>query len=204
MKMANRRNLVIVILALVAVSVILLRNREGKTENVQHVNDAPPAEQAILPADGKTLPTESGPKAGLLAPSFTIQGENGTVYAVGGARDKAVLLNFWASWCDPCRAEAPELNKIAEKYKDTLDIYGINVTSYDYKANADRFVKKYKLIFPVMFDLKGEAYAKYNGAVFPTNVLIDRSGVISEIILGGLTAEQLDVKLEKLMQQQRL
>ncbi|AIQ12405.1 redoxin [Paenibacillus durus] len=183
---------------------MLLRNREGKTENVQHVNDAPPAEQAILPADGKTLPTESGPKAGLLAPSFTIQGENGTVYAVGGARDKAVLLNFWASWCDPCRAEAPELNKIAEKYKDTLDIYGINVTSYDYKANADRFVKKYKLIFPVMFDLKGEAYAKYNGAVFPTNVLIDRSGVISEIILGGLTAEQLDVKLEKLMQQQRL
>ncbi|WP_025700150.1 TlpA family protein disulfide reductase [Paenibacillus durus] len=204
MKMANRRNLVIVILALVAVSVILLLHPGGKTETVQHVKNAPPAEQAILPANGKTLPTESGPKTGLLAPSFTIQGENGTTYAVGGVRDKVVLLNFWASWCDPCRAEAPELNKIAEKYKDTLDIYGINVTSYDYKANADRFVNKYKLIFPVMFDLKGEIYAKYNGAVFPTNVLIDRSGVISEIVLGGLTAEQLDEKLVKLKQQQRL
>ncbi|MDT3426914.1 thiol-disulfide isomerase/thioredoxin [Paenibacillus forsythiae] len=204
MKMANHRNLAIAILALAAVSAIVLRQLEDKTETVQHPNATHPAEQAILPANGQTPPFESGAKAGLLAPSFTIQGENGVSYSVGGARDKAVLLNFWASWCDPCQAEAPELNQIAEKYKDTLDIYGINVTSYDYKANAERFVKKHKLVFPVMFDLKGEVYAKYNGSVFPTNVLIDRRGVISEIILGGLTAEQLDGKLEKLMQQKRL
>lgn len=105
------------------------------------------------------------------------------------------MLNFWASWCDPCQQEAPELNKLAMKYSDVLDIYGINVTSQDYKPNAERFVKKYMLAFPVMYDLKGQIFDKYNGAVFPTNVLIDKKGVISEIILGVLTAEELEQKI---------
>ncbi|MFD1776295.1 TlpA family protein disulfide reductase [Paenibacillus rhizophilus] len=201
MKIANRRNLIIAVIALIAASVTLSQHLGKKNETALQQNEGLPAARETLPALGMALPTESGPKVGLLAPSFTIQGEDGTAYAVGGARNKAVLLNFWASWCDPCQKEAPELNKIAEKYKGTLDIYGINVTSYDYKANAQRFVKKYNLAFPVMFDLKGEAYAKYNGTVFPTNVLIDRNGVVAEIILGGLTAEQMDEKLKKLVQQ---
>ncbi|BCG58719.1 TlpA family protein disulfide reductase [Paenibacillus sp. URB8-2] len=202
MKIANRRNLMIAVIALIVASVTMMSLHLGKkNETAFQQKEALPATQVTLPAIATALPTESGPKVGLLAPSFTIQGEDGTTYAVGGARNKAVLLNFWASWCDPCQKEAPELNKIAEKYKGTLDIYGINVTSYDYKANAQRFVKKYNLAFPVMFDLKGEAYAKYNGTVFPTNVLIDRNGVVAEIILGGLTAEQMDEKLKKLVQQ---
>lgn len=184
MKAVKKLNITIVILIVCVAGFAVWHNREPKAVAVFGQQDEPPM--------------KIGPRAGLLAPSFSLQGTDGTIYAVNGPREKAVLVNFWASWCDPCKQEAPELNAMAEKYKDVLDIYGINVSSQDYKPNAERFIKKYGLVFPVMFDVKDEVYSKYNGAVFPTNVLIDKNGVISEIILGILSPEELEKKIIKL------
>lgn len=180
MKAVHKRNLTV--LALIVFLAVLA---------IEHRSKAEPKAVAVLQQQAEP---ETGASAGLRAPSFILQ-EGDKRYEVGGAREKAVMLNFWASWCDPCQQEAPELNRLAMKYSDVLDIYGINVTSQDYKPNAERFVKKYMLAFPVMYDLKGQIFDKYNGAVFPTNVLIDKNGVISEIILGVLTAEELEQKI---------
>lgn len=180
MKAVNRRN--IAVIALVVILGLLVIWRERSTE-------------AVTVFKPEAIPTETGPKAGLLAPPLSLQGSDGTAYTVGGKKDKAVILNFWASWCGPCQQEAPELNAMAEKYKGVLDIYGINVTSHDYQPNAERFVKKYSIAFPVIYDQKGEAFDKYKGVVFPTNVLIDKNGVISEIILGVLSPEELESKI---------
>lgn len=183
MRAVNKRNitvlLLIVFLAFLA---------------IEHKIKPEPESVAVIQQE-QTAQLQSGAGAGLLAPSFTLQGNNNTTYTVGGPREKALLLNFWASWCDPCRLEAPELNELALKYKDVLDIYGVNVTSQDYKPNAERFIRKYMLAFPVMFDVKGEVFDKYNGAVFPTNVLIDKNGVVSEIVLGVLSREELEKKI---------
>lgn len=184
MKAANKINITVVILVVCVAIISLWYNREPKAEAVFGQQAEPQM--------------KVGPKAGLLAPAFSLQGTDGTSYIVDGPRDKAVIVNFWASWCDPCQQEAPDLNKMATKYKDVLDIYGVNVSSQDYKPNAERFIKKYKLVFPVMYDVKGEVYDKYNGTVFPTNVLIDKNGVISEIILGQLSPEELEQKIIKL------
>ncbi|MBW4083170.1 TlpA disulfide reductase family protein [Paenibacillus sp. S150] len=181
MKAANKRNVtvmaVIVFLAFLA---------------VEHMAKSDP--ESVPAIQQQTSRPESGANAGLLAPAFSLQ-EGGHSYSVGGAREKAVLLNFWASWCGPCQQEAPALNALALKYKNVLDIYGINVTSQDYKPNAERFVRKYVLTFPIMYDLKGEVFDKYKGAVFPTNVLVDKNGVISEVILGLLSPEELEQKI---------
>jgi thiol-disulfide isomerase/thioredoxin len=182
MRAVNKRNMTV--LAVILFLAVLVIERQMKPE---------PEAVAVIQQNAKAA--ASGAGAGLQAPSFTLQGNADTKYEVGGARDKALLLNFWASWCEPCRLEAPELNAISLKYKDVLDVYGVNVTSQDYKPNAERFIKKYMLAFPVMFDVKGEVFDKYNGAVFPTNVLIDKNGVISEIILGVLTPEELEQKI---------
>lgn len=181
MRAVHKRNLTV--LALIVFLAVLAIEHRNKTE---------PSAVAVI--QQQSAEPETGAYAGMIAPAFALQ-EGETRYEVGGTREKAVMLNFWASWCDPCQQEAPELNKLALKYKDVLDIYGINVTSQDYKPNAERFVKKYMLAFPVMYDLKGQIFDKYNGAVFPTNVLIDKNGVISEIILGILTPEELEKKI---------
>lgn len=145
------------------------------------------------------MPTETGPKAGLLAPAFSLQAMDGKTYSVGGAKEKAIFVSFWASWCEPCKQEAPALNTLAAKYKDKLDLYGVNVTTYDKIRDAKAFVDEYKLTFPILLDEDGTAYAQYNGLAFPTNVLIDSRGVVQEIILGILPEKELERKIKELI-----
>ncbi|GIP21241.1 TlpA disulfide reductase family protein [Paenibacillus sp. J22TS3] len=142
---------------------------------------------------------KSGLKPGAEAPAFSLTALDGKTYQVGGKREKPLLVNFWASWCDPCKDEAPDLVKLADKYKSNLDVYSVNVTMYDKLSKAKDFVKTYKMTFPVLLDEKETAYRKYNGVAFPTNVLIDRNGMIQDVIIGVLSADELDRKLAKLV-----
>ncbi|MBY0009022.1 TlpA family protein disulfide reductase [Paenibacillus typhae] len=179
MRAVNRRNVAVLALVVLVTAVVLVRWLNAEPEAVPAVQQA----------------SAGGIGAGEPAPAFTLKDNAGREYKVGGPRDKAMIVNFWASWCDPCQQEAPELNAMALKYKNVLDIYGVNVTSQDYKPNAERFIRKYMLAFPVMFDLKGEVFDQYRGQVFPTNVLIDKNGKVTEVVLGALTREELEKKI---------
>ncbi|GAB6926400.1 TlpA disulfide reductase family protein [Paenibacillus sp. JCM 10914] len=184
-----KRNWIIVVLLIIAAGAVVY-NQAG--ENIQ----------AVFMQE-QPLPTETGAKEGLLAPSFTLKAmEEDTSYSGGGQRDKAMLINFWASWCEPCKLEAPELSKLASAYPDELDIYGINVSKYDNAKKAQQFVQDFALQYPVLVDPDGEVYEDlYKGKVFPMNVLIDRNGVIQEIILGAPEPEDLHKKVAKLVKQ---
>ena len=181
-----KRNLIIIAVLLFAAAAVIY-NQAG--DRIAEVFSPEPS-----------LPVETGAKAGLLAPSFTLKGMDGAAYTGGGAREKALILNFWASWCGPCQEEAPELSRLAAKYADELDVYGVNVTKYDKEEKARAFAKEFKLSYPVLFDPKAEVFEKaYKGKVFPTNVLIDKNGVIREILLGAPDPETLEQKIRKLV-----
>jgi thiol-disulfide isomerase/thioredoxin len=134
-----------------------------------------------------------------LAPAFELQGLDGKLYKVGGQRDKVTMLNFWASWCEPCQMEAPDLKHLSEKYKDQLDLYSINVTSTDTKEKAEAFVDQYQLTNPILLDLKGDQFKLYKGIAYPTNILIDRNGVIRDITLGIVPAKKMEEKIQNIL-----
>ncbi|NMO95366.1 TlpA disulfide reductase family protein [Paenibacillus lemnae] len=181
-----KRNLIILIVIIVAAAAVIYQ---------QAGDDI----QAVFKTD-KPLPTETGAKAGLLSPDFTAEGLDGKTYTGGGIRDKALLINFWASWCEPCKQEAPELIMLANKYGEDLDIYGINVTKYDTEKKARAFAEEFNLNYPLMFDRKGEIFEKvFKGQVFPTNVFIDRNGVITDIILGMPEPKEFEKKIKRLI-----
>lgn len=89
---------------------------------------------------------------------------------------KVVYLDFWASWCVPCRKSFPWLNGMAAKYADDLVVVGINVDSK--RADADRFLQKYPASFPLMFDPLGDLAREYRLEGMPSSVLLDRSGKV--------------------------
>ncbi|MBY0158685.1 TlpA disulfide reductase family protein [Paenibacillus lautus] len=181
-----KRNIIIIVLLLIAAGAVVY-------------NQAGDDIQAVFMQE-KPLPTETGAKAGLLAPTFTLKGMDDKSYSGGGARDKALLVNFWASWCEPCKQEAPELDKLAAEYADKLEIFGVNVSKYDNAKKARQFVQDFNLQYPILLDTKGEVFEElYKGQVFPTNVLIDRNGVIQEIILGAPDPKDLRKKVAKLI-----
>lgn len=127
-------------------------------------------------------PASPGPRAGAPAPAFSLKGLDGRVYEVGGKREKLLLLNFWASWCGPCEEEAPLLVKLYEKYAASLDLYAVNVTAEDSRANAESFAKAFAFPFPVLLDEQGQIAAKYRIFGIPTSFLINRDGDIVDVI----------------------
>lgn len=158
------------------------------------------AEQSVQSQSVSALVAEKSLKPGTKAPTFTLTGMDGNSYKVGGKREVPLMLNFWASWCGPCQEEAPDLVKLGEKYAGRFDIYAVNVTFYDKLDEAKEFVEKYGYKFPVLLDKKGEIYGKYNGIAFPTNVLIDKDGNVVDVIVGTLSPEELEAKIEKLLE----
>lgn len=145
------------------------------------------------------LPTETAPKPNYLAPDFELMGMDGQAYQVGGRREKPLFLNFWASWCAPCEEEAPDLVRLYEKYKDKMDLYAVNVTGNDELEAAKAFATRYKFTFPVLIDEESNVAKLYRFQVIPTSFLIDRNGVIVDVI-NLLEPDELEKKMKKLIE----
>ncbi|OXM84116.1 TlpA family protein disulfide reductase [Paenibacillus rigui] len=132
-------------------------------------------------------------------PGFTLESLDGHTYQVGGQREKPLMINFWATWCGPCHEEAPDLKQVYEKYKDKFDVYAVNVTKGDRVADVKGFVKQYQLPFPVLLDKEGKAAEMYRILFVPTSFLIDKQGVLRDVI-HVLPREQLEKRIQMLVE----
>lgn len=130
------------------------------------------------------------PKAGEMSPSQELPDLNDKEVAIGAAQPKLQLINFWASWCGPCELEAPDLQKLHEKYGESLAMYGVNATHTDHERQARKFVEDFGFTFDILFDRDGDITDLYKVGTFPTSFLIDTDGVIVERINGVITLEQ--------------
>ncbi|HEX7058016.1 MAG TPA: TlpA disulfide reductase family protein [Bacilli bacterium] len=141
---------------------------------------------------------EAAAKPGFLAPAFSLQDISGKSFTVGGERDKPLVVNFWASWCDPCKAEAPHLVELYNRYQDRFDLYAVNATQLDTQEDAEKFAKQYAFPFPVLLDKKGKAIDLYQIDGFPISFLIDRHGVIQDMIVGLVSPQEMERKITAL------
>ncbi|WP_166242444.1 TlpA family protein disulfide reductase [Paenibacillus turpanensis] len=154
---------------------------------------------ALLQSFVWAKPKEELPKKNFLAPSFQLVGMDGQNIQVGGPKDKPYLINFWASWCDPCHMEAPDFVKVYEQYKDQVEIYAVNARSVDKAEEAADFAKQYGFNFPVPVDKDGDVMKLYQVYGFPTTYFVDRNGIIRDIALGMIQGEELEKKVKQLI-----
>lgn len=125
------------------------------------------------------------PAVGHPAPDFTLTMVNGETFTLAELRGKPVVLNFWATWCPPCRAELPELQAAHEHYTGELVVVGVNQAE---SPNAVRaFAAQAALTFPVPLDDQADVSRRYAVRSLPTTFFIDRSGVIRRIQSGPVT-----------------
>lgn len=109
------------------------------------------------------------------APDFTLKSKDGGNIRLQDLRGEVVLLNFWASWCGPCRQEMPLMDEIYKEYKDLgFTILAVNVD--EDSADADRFLASVPVSFPILYDQKSKVSELYKVDAMPTTVLIDRDG----------------------------
>jgi cytochrome c biogenesis protein CcmG, thiol:disulfide interchange protein DsbE len=142
------------------------------------------------------------PQTGFAAPDFTLRTPTGETYTLSELRGKAVLVNLRATWCPPCRAEMPAIQKIYDEYRqDGLIVLAVNMTSQDNALNIAPFVAQFGLDFPILLDETGEVGAAYQLRSLPSSYFIDRAGIISEIVIGGPMSEALlRTRVEKILE----
>jgi peroxiredoxin len=126
---------------------------------------------------------------GKKALDFSLPSANGEVIALQNFRGKVVLLNFWATWCGPCREELPELTRLQQKfYKQGLVV--IPVTVDNELENVHDFVKKYEIKLQTLWDQRKKVAAAYGVERMPSSYVIDRNGIL-RFIHRGYSLEEL-------------
>jgi thiol-disulfide isomerase/thioredoxin len=130
------------------------------------------------------------------AAAFTLKNLSGKPTSLAAWKGKVVLLDFWASWCGPCRMELPTIAKLHREYKNKgLAVVGVNVGETAGVAGA--FLKKNNYTFPVLLDSNNQISDQYGATAIPTVVIIDRSGVVSSHFVGVRSEEDLREALKK-------
>lgn len=143
------------------------------------------------------------PQEGFPAPDFTLETIDGEMVTLSDLHGRAVLINFWTSWCPPCRSEMPALEKVFNDYQaHGFTILAVNSTIQDQKSSAINFANQYGLTFPILFDDTGKATSDYMIEALPTSFFINRDGIIQEIVIGGPMPEALlRERIEKLLKE---
>ncbi len=125
------------------------------------------------------------PKKRLIAPDFTLKGLDGIKKSLIDFRGKVILLNFWATWCPPCRQEMPDMEKLYRNFKDRgFVIIAVAANALSAKR-VKSFVKKLGLTFPVFLDPDGHVRNNYEVMAMPMSYIIGKDGKISGRIIGG-------------------
>ncbi|HEY0893096.1 MAG TPA: TlpA disulfide reductase family protein [Cellvibrio sp.] len=130
------------------------------------------------------------------APDFTLPSSTGENVRLAEQRGQVVMLNFWASWCGPCREEMPELARLAREYEGKVRFVGVNLAVRDDVAVSQAFLKKANVPYLNVLDQQGKAAVDFRVQAIPTTFLIDPNGKVVGRVLGA-NIEGIEALLKK-------
>ncbi len=158
----------------------------------------PPPTVATDEADADLANPSGPPKVGAKAYDFSLQTLDGQTLKLSDLRGKKVMLNFWASWCGPCRAEIPHMVDIYDEYHtDGLEIVAVNLMEPPEKVQ--QAVDYFSMPFTILLDDKGLVGKAYYVRGIPTSIFINEDGVIEAVHIGTLTENALRTYIADLM-----
>jgi cytochrome c biogenesis protein CcmG/thiol:disulfide interchange protein DsbE len=133
------------------------------------------------------------PEVGDSAPAINLDLLGGGQTSLGSLRGRPVLVNFWASWCVPCRQEMPELAAAWQAHRSRgLEVLAVNLTDQERLKDVEAFVAEFALPFPVLLDKRGRVRERYGLAALPATYFVDSLGVVRGVHAGPLTRTALE------------
>ena len=151
-------------------------------------------------ADTETATAEaSGLAVGDLAPDFELMTMDGETVRLSDYRGQRVFVNFWATWCPPCRAEMPDMQKLYEQQEVPVEILAVNLTASEKsEENVAEFVEDFGLSFPILMDTNSETATKYKVKAVPASYMIDSTGRIAFVAPGAMNLEFMAQEVRKM------
>ena len=172
-----KKTILVIVIALIVswtvFDLVLSKDKESSKELESNVENAESPEIDIA--------------IGNEAPNFKLTTLEGEEVQLSDYRGKKVFINFWATWCPPCRAEMPDMQKLYEEDKLDIEILAINITeSEPSEENVKQFVEDFGLTFPILMDRNTEVASNYKVQAYPTSYMVDSKGIIRFIAPGAM------------------
>ena len=161
----------------------------GPQDNVPHV----------ISVDSKLLDSSGDqgiPDVGDVAPDFQYTLSDGTVHKLSELRGKKVLINFWATWCDPCRDEMPDLQRSLQSYGDKVAVLGVN--KIEQPDLIPPFAAEFGISFPLIANPKGDISNRYGAKNIPTSYFVNTDGTVGFRQIGVMTYDFMRAHLDQL------
>jgi peroxiredoxin len=151
-------------------------------------------------SDRNKIASESRPTAGAArpAPDFALKTLDGSQIRLSDLRGKTVLLNFWATWCPPCKAEMPDLNALHREYGEARQFTVLGIDDEEGQAEVAAFARQNGIAFPLAMDSDGAVTSnRYSVRGLPTSLIIDRDGNIRDTWTGRISKEAMLARLKR-------
>lgn len=154
---------------------------------------------------GQQDSSDSPPSDVIPAPDFTLTDQYGSEHTLSDYKGKTVFLNFWATWCGPCKREMPDIQALYEKYGENqedlivLGVAGPGIGREGSEEDIKSFLSENGYTFPVVMDPDGQLYYQYNVSAFPTTFMIAEDGSVFGYVASMLTSEQMESIIEQTM-----
>lgn len=143
----------------------------------------------------QTATSQNGPAVGSKAPDFELKTLTGETVKLSDLKGKKVMLNFWATWCPPCKAEMPDMEKFHQEVGDKVVILAVNI---DPQLDVQAFVDEYKITFPIPLDTEDAVNGMYDVISIPTTYFIDSKGIIQHKFVGSMKLDDMKENVDKL------
>ena len=186
--LSQRQWNLVLVTALIAGSLFIAATRVQPGSGV-----TPPAAQTDVLTDPAPLPNHP-------APDLALPQLDGTQLTLRDLRGQVVLINVWATWCPPCRAEMPAIQQAYAAYRDR----GFMVLAVNQREDATAitpFLEQHGLTFPILLDRNGRASATYQASALPSSFFVDRRGVIRAVYRGPMPPRVINGIVEQLLQE---
>ena len=186
--------LVLILLAVVLLGLLLAI--QGCAPSAQDTGRSGQEDSDTIGLKGSEL--APAPEIGHPAPDFTLVDLKGNEVALSDFRGKTVFINFWATWCPPCRAEMPEIEAVHQEYKDKgVVVLGVDISEPE--NTVRQYIQKGGFSWTIVLDSTGEVARNYQIAAIPTSFFIDREGIIRAVNIGAMTKRAIENKLAEAM-----
>ncbi len=161
-------------------------------------NNAPDAGKGASTA-AQAGELEPAPEVGHPAPDFTLKDLDGNTVRLSDLQGKVVFINFWATWCPPCRAEMPEIEAVHQEYKDK-GVVVIGVDMSEPESMVRQYIQEGGFSWIIALDSTGEVARDYQIVGIPTSFFLDKEGIIRAVNVGAMTKRAMEASLAEAIQ----
>ena len=187
-----KRNIILVCILVFMVFVFSCKNNDISNVNNAELNDTTASQDNVQLKDDTNQVYDL--EEGMTMPDVKVETNKGTTFDLN-TNEKPVLINFWATWCPPCRMEMPGLQSLYEEYRDKIDFVMINLGETK-ETIQDFLVENEVYTFPIGYDMEGIYGLKFNIAAIPTTIIVGEDKVIKNYIVGARDESQFKEYLE--------